>query len=83
MLTLIIVLTITCGRISYLEPHSIPSGGDWGLQRMGAVFFENTEGSVVEGCTFSRNDGIAVMVSGLISTPFAKKRPVFAIGPWH
>mmetsp|Transcript_14885 Transcript_14885/g.44162 ORF Transcript_14885/g.44162 Transcript_14885/m.44162 type:complete len:907 (-) Transcript_14885:74-2794(-) len=50
--------------LTYFEPHSMPSGGDWALQRMGAVFFENTVGSTVESCTFTRNDGIAVMLSG-------------------
>ena len=43
--------------ITYMEPHSIPSGGDWGLQRMAAVFFENTVGSTIENCIFERNDG--------------------------
>ena len=55
--------------ITYMEPHSIPSGGDWGLQRMAAVFFENTVGSTVDGCTFERNDGIAVMFSGQSKPP--------------
>ena len=50
--------------LTYFEPHSMPSGGDWGLQRMAAVFFENTVGSTVEDCIFERNDGIAVMFSG-------------------
>lgn len=50
--------------VTYFEPHSIPSGGDWALQRMGALFFENTINSLIEGCIFSRNDGISVMISG-------------------
>jgi hypothetical protein len=27
-----------------MEPWAVPSGGDWGLHRGGAIFFENTEG---------------------------------------
>eukprot|EP00037_Helgoeca_nana_P007698 m.69925 g.69925 ORF g.69925 m.69925 type:complete len:224 (+) comp18448_c0_seq2:1623-2294(+) len=50
--------------LTYFEAHSMPSGGDWALQRMGAIFFENTIGSAVRGCRFTRNDGIAVMLSG-------------------
>lgn len=50
--------------MTYMEPHSMPSGGDWGLQRMAAIFFESTVGSTVENCTFTRNDGIAAMLSG-------------------
>jgi len=50
--------------ITYLDPHEMPSGGDWGLQRSGAVFMEGTESSGVDSCTFSRLDGNAVMISG-------------------
>ena len=49
---------------TYLDPHGMPSGGDWGLQRMGALFFEGTENTLVEQCIFERLDGNAIMVSG-------------------
>lgn len=32
---------------SYLEPHAIPSGGDWALERIAALYFEGTEGLTV------------------------------------
>jgi hypothetical protein len=35
-----------------MEPHGVPSGGDWGLERMGALFFENTENLQV--CLWTR-----------------------------
>ena len=47
-----------------MHPHGIPSGGDWGLQRDGALFFEGTEGLDIRGCLFERLDGIALMLSG-------------------
>ena len=46
---------------TYMDPHGMPSGGDWVLQRMGAIFFEGTKYVTVENCTFERN---AIMVSG-------------------
>ena len=49
---------------TYMEPHGIPSGGDWALQRYGALFFEGTEGAIVDSCVFERLDGNAVMISG-------------------
>ena len=49
---------------TYLDPHGMPSGGDWGLQRMGALFFEGTERVTVDSCIFERLDGNAIMVSG-------------------
>ena len=49
---------------TYLDPHGMPSGGDWGLQRMGALFLEGTTGVTIEHGIFERLDGNAIMVSG-------------------
>ena len=49
---------------TFMEPHGVPSGGDWALERRGALFFEGTEGLVVDRCKFDRNDGNAIMLSG-------------------
>ena len=57
-------ITIRDAGATYLEPHGMPSGGDWGLQRRGAVYLEGTEGVTIEACLFTRNDGNAVMLSG-------------------
>eukprot|EP00912_Choanoflagellata_sp_UC4_P000607 UC4_evm1s378 len=47
-----------------LEPHGVPSGGDWALERMGALFFEGTDNLKIQGCEFERNDGNVIMLSG-------------------
>ena len=47
-----------------LEPHGIPSGGDWSLQRTAAIFLEGTEGVTIERCRFKYLGGIAYQVSG-------------------
>ncbi|EGD73635.1 hypothetical protein PTSG_05343 [Salpingoeca rosetta] len=52
------------GALTYMDPHGMPSGGDWGLQRTALVFLEGTEHALVQGCNFTRNDGIALMLSG-------------------
>ena len=49
---------------TYMDPHGMPSGGDWALQRMGALFFEGTENVLVQECIFERLDGNAIMISG-------------------
>ena len=49
---------------TYMQPHGVPSGGDWALERQAALFFEGTEGLVVDGCRFERLDGNGVMLSG-------------------
>ena len=33
----------------YLDPHGMLSGGDWALQRVGAIFIEGTESTIENG----------------------------------
>jgi hypothetical protein len=51
-------------RATYLDDHGVPSGGDWALQRSGALFLEGTDGVSISNVTMERNDGNAIMVSG-------------------
>ena len=44
-------------RPTYMEPHGLPSGGDWGMTRLGALRLQGTEGVSVTGCSFERLDG--------------------------
>jgi hypothetical protein len=48
---------------TYLDPHGIPSGGDWTLERSAVVFLEGTEKVTVSGCVFERVDGNALLLS--------------------
>ena len=50
--------------ISYLDNHSMPSGGDWGLGRIAAVFIKGAVNTVLDSCTLQRLDGNAVMING-------------------
>jgi hypothetical protein len=43
--------------LSYLDAHSMPSGGDWGLGRIAAVFLKGTENIMIDSCTFEKLDG--------------------------
>ena len=36
---------------TYMEPHGVPSGGDWALERRAAVFFEGGCAAVPVGTT--------------------------------
>lgn len=49
---------------TYMDPHGMPSGGDWALERMGALFFEGSENALVDSCIFDRLDGNGIMISG-------------------
>ena len=51
---------------TYMDPHSIPSGGDWTLERSAVVFIENATGVAVTDCVFERVDGNAVLLSGFV-----------------
>ena len=54
----------TAARYTYMYPHGVPAGGDWALDRIGAVFLQGTEGVTFDQCTFERLDGNGVMISG-------------------
>jgi hypothetical protein len=47
-----------------LEPHSLPSSGDWAIQRTAAIFLEGTVNATIDGCVFERLDGLGVFLSG-------------------
>ena len=34
-----------------LEPHGVPSGGDWALERIGSIFLQNTVSHMTACCT--------------------------------
>jgi hypothetical protein len=57
-------LTFTGAAASYLMPHGVPAGGDWGVARVGAVTVEGAAGLAVRRCTFTRLDGNAVVLNG-------------------
>ena len=43
--------------------HGMPTGGDWALERAGAVLLEGTELAVVSHCLFERLDGNGIFLS--------------------
>ena len=49
---------------TYMDEWGVPSGGDWGLHRGGAVLVENAEDLTVQQCRFERLDGNALFLSG-------------------
>ena len=51
-------------RPTFMDPHSVPSGGDWALQRSGALYLESTIGTTVDACAFWRLDGTALLAYG-------------------
>lgn len=57
-------LRFTGAAASYMGPHGIPSGGDWGLSRMGAVLVSGAQSITIANNTFTRLDGNGVFLSG-------------------
>ncbi len=49
---------------TYMDKHGLPSGGDWSLQRQGAITFQGTELCLINECYFTRLDGIGIFLSG-------------------
>merc|ERR1712019_81196 len=57
-------ITFKSSRYTYMDPHGVPSAGDWALDRTGAIFLEGTESVKISGSKFERLDGNGVMISG-------------------
>jgi hypothetical protein len=57
-------ITFTGAAPTYLAPHGLPSGGDWGLSRLGAIFLQGTQSVVIQDSTFTRVDGNGVFING-------------------
>ncbi len=72
---------------TYMDPHGMPSGGDWALERMGAIFLEGTKNVTIDSCIFEDLDGNGIMVSGYNrNTTITRNEFVWigstAIGQW-
>ncbi len=48
---------------TFMEKHGMPSGGDWGLHRGGALRTEGTERMVVDGISMERLDGNGISIN--------------------
>ena len=55
--------------VTYMNPHGMPSGGDWALQspqykEAGAVYLTGTEAVLITNCTFKYLDGNGIFLAG-------------------
>ena len=61
-------LTFRDTRPSYLDPHGVPSGGDWALSRLGAVYVEGaTDAAIADVLAVlarRRRPSISKMIAG-------------------
>ena len=57
-------VTLRDSAPSFLEPHGLPTGGDWGLQHTGAITLRGTANFTMDGCLLARLDGNALFLGG-------------------
>jgi hypothetical protein len=48
---------------TFLEPHGVPSGGDWALERFGALYVERSVGLNVSKCMWTRASGNGISLN--------------------
>ena len=48
---------------TFMEPHGVPSGGDWALERFGALFVERSSSLTVNGCKWTRASGNGISLN--------------------
>ena len=56
-------MTFQDSEYTYLDPHGMPSGGDWGLQRTGAVYLNGVNNITITNNNFTRLDGNALSIN--------------------
>jgi len=49
---------------TYFDPHGLPSGGDWALQKQGAITVVGSEAVTIDKCLLTRLDGNAIFIGG-------------------
>eukprot|EP01047_Picozoa_sp_COSAG01_P017810 COSAG01_NODE_951_length_12498_cov_30.544018_6_plen_809_part_00 len=49
---------------TYMDEHGLPSGGDWALQKQGAITLVGTLGTTISHNLFTRLDGNAIFMGG-------------------
>jgi hypothetical protein len=57
-------LTMRDTSYTYFEPHGLPSGGDWALQKTAAITLVGTENISISNNLLTRLDGNGVFVGG-------------------
>eukprot|EP01084_Bolivina_argentea_P031089 57564_1 len=50
-------------QYTYLDPHGMPSGGDWGLERTGAVYLDGVRNITITNNLLTRLDGNGISVN--------------------
>lgn len=65
---------------TYMDLHGMPSGGDWTLERTGALLIEGTVDTLIDSCVFERLDGNGVMISGYNRNVTVQKNEFVWIG---
>ena len=50
-------------QYTYMDVHGIPSGGDWALQRTGAIYMDGVSNIVLYKNNFTRLDGNAISIN--------------------
>eukprot|EP01084_Bolivina_argentea_P030674 56800_1 len=56
-------ITFRDTEYTYLDAHGMPSGGDWALQRTGAIYLDNTEDVMITTNLLTRLDGNGVSIN--------------------
>ena len=50
--------------LSFLDNHSMPSGGDWGLGRIAAIFIKGAVDTTLDSIHMEKLDGNAITING-------------------
>jgi len=63
-----------------MEPRSNPSGGDWALERSGALMLSGTRNVTISSCTLTSLDSNAIFLSGYNRNATIAENSFFGLG---
>eukprot|EP00966_Prymnesium_polylepis_P335469 7390828-Prymnesium_polylepis.1 len=74
-------LTFTHTRRTLLDEYTVPSAGDWSVRASGAVTASGeVRGLIIEGCTFNRTGGNAIVLRGAVQGAAITKTEMELLG---
>mmetsp|Transcript_4887 Transcript_4887/g.8715 ORF Transcript_4887/g.8715 Transcript_4887/m.8715 type:complete len:863 (-) Transcript_4887:94-2682(-) len=67
-------------RLTFMDNHTMPSGGDWALNLRAAVEMCGVERAIIDSCTFADLDGNVLLIKGYARKVIIKKNDFHMIG---
>ena len=73
-------LTFAHTASTFLDAYEVPSGGDWGIHKGGALYIEGVDGFLLQNCLFFSPGGNAIFLSNYVRNAVIKGNEFVYVG---